>query len=71
MSQCNRNVNTISSSHHLKYQATWHLTMYLQNNLPDKPFEYIYYDDMRHIPMNDFGRLRFQNDIANRIRRVN
>ena len=45
-------------------------TKYIQNNLPGKPFEYIYYEDMGHIPMNDLERVRFRNDIARWIRGI-
>jgi len=46
-------------------------TLYIQNNLPEKPFEYIIYEDMGHIPMNEFEMKRFQNDISNWIRNKN
>jgi hypothetical protein len=41
--------------------------MYIQTNLPEKPFEYSYYD-MGHIPMNDLEKQVFRNDIAKWIR---
>jgi dipeptidyl aminopeptidase/acylaminoacyl peptidase len=45
-------------------------TMYIQKNLPDKPFEYIYYD-MGHIPMEEFEKIKFRKDIAKWIRKIN
>jgi pimeloyl-ACP methyl ester carboxylesterase len=45
-------------------------TRYVQENLPEKPFEFIYYEDMGHIPMNDSERTRFRNDIARWIRSI-
>ena len=45
-------------------------TTYIQENLPNKPFEYIYYKDMGHIPMKYFETLRFRNDIARWIRGI-
>jgi esterase/lipase len=45
-------------------------TMYIQNNLPEKPFEYIYYEDMGHIPMNESETLRFNSDIEKWIRNI-
>ena len=43
-------------------------TMYIKENLPAKPFEYIIYEDMGHIPMNDPERDRFRADIEKWIR---
>ena len=44
-------------------------TIYIQKNLPDKPFEFIYYD-MGHIPMEEAEKTRFRNDIAKWIRKI-
>ena len=44
-------------------------TMYIQKNLPDKPFKFIYYD-MGHIPMKEADKIRFRNDIAKWIRKI-
>jgi dipeptidyl aminopeptidase/acylaminoacyl peptidase len=40
-------------------------TRYIQNNLPGKPFEYIYYKNMGHGPSNYNGVIKLRNDIAN------
>jgi esterase/lipase len=45
-------------------------TLYLQDNLLEKPFDYIIYEDMGHIPMNDPERLILRNDIENWIRNI-
>jgi len=44
-------------------------TIYIQKNLPDKPFEFIYYN-MGHIPMEEAEKIRFRNDIAKWIRKI-
>jgi pimeloyl-ACP methyl ester carboxylesterase len=44
-------------------------TMYIQKNLPNKPFEFIYYD-MGHIPMEEAEKTRFRKDIAKWIRKI-
>ena len=46
-------------------------TEYIEMNLPDKPFEYIYYEEMGHIPMNDPERKVFRDDVARWIRGIN
>jgi esterase/lipase len=38
-------------------------TKYIQENLPEKPFEYIFYKNMGHIPLKYFETVRFRNDI--------
>lgn len=50
-------------------------TRYIQENLPGKPFEFIFYGNMRHLPnpwsLNyTFQYHRIRNDIANWIRRI-
>jgi esterase/lipase len=44
-------------------------TMYVQNNLPGKPFEYIYYENMGHKPMDGSETDNFRNDIAKWIKK--
>jgi pimeloyl-ACP methyl ester carboxylesterase len=38
-------------------------TRYVQENLSDKPFEYIYYSNMPHAPLNYFQAMRLRRDI--------
>jgi pimeloyl-ACP methyl ester carboxylesterase len=45
-------------------------TMYVQENLPERPFEYIYYESMGHIPLEESEIKRFRNDIAKWIRNI-
>jgi len=45
-------------------------TLYIQDNLPEKPFEYIIYNDMGHIPMTEEEINIFKNDVANWIRGI-
>jgi esterase/lipase len=46
-------------------------TKYIQENLPEKPFEYFYYNDMAHGPSNYFQTIRIRNDIAKWINNKN
>jgi hypothetical protein len=57
------------------YNVAVESTRYVQENLPDKPFEYIYYKNMAHNPNPWafdylFQWTRFRNDIVNFIRRI-
>jgi dipeptidyl aminopeptidase/acylaminoacyl peptidase len=45
-------------------------TKYIQDNLPQKPFDFIYYDNMGHVPLKYFETLRFRNDIKKWIEQV-
>jgi esterase/lipase len=46
-------------------------TKYVQENLPKKPFEYIYYKNMKHIPVKYFEMKRFREDIVKWINKHN
>jgi dipeptidyl aminopeptidase/acylaminoacyl peptidase len=43
-------------------------TKYVEQNLPDKPFDYIYYQDMIHYPETIGELKRLRADIANWLR---
>jgi len=43
-------------------------TKYVEENLPDKPFDYIYYADSQHYPTTVIELLRMRVDIANWLR---
>jgi pimeloyl-ACP methyl ester carboxylesterase len=43
-------------------------TKYVEDNLPDKPFDYIYYPEMAHGPATGEELDRLRNDIANWLR---
>jgi esterase/lipase len=45
-------------------------TKYIEKNLPEKPFDYIYYEDMGHLPMSDPEKNIFRNDIAKWVRKI-
>lgn len=45
-------------------------TRYVQDNLPEKPFEFIYYKKMEHIPIKYFEVQRFRNDIAGWVKKI-
>jgi pimeloyl-ACP methyl ester carboxylesterase len=46
-------------------------TEYIQKNLPEKPFDYIYYENMGHIPIKYHETIRLRNDIKEWINRNN
>ncbi|MDR0322425.1 MAG: alpha/beta hydrolase [Treponema sp.] len=57
------------------YNVAVESTRYIQENLPDKPFEYIYYRNMEHSPnpwaFDYYSQwVRFRNDIVNFIRNI-
>jgi esterase/lipase len=47
------------------YHVAVESTKYVQENLPDKPFEYLYYNNMEHGPGNYFQIIKFRKDITN------
>ena len=46
-------------------------TIYIQNNLVKKTFEYVYYENMGHAPRNSSQTIRLRNDITNWINNIN
>ena len=57
------------------YNVAVESTRCIQDNLPDKPFEFIYYKDMAHSPsplpfFHEFQLSRMQNDITKWMRKV-
>jgi pimeloyl-ACP methyl ester carboxylesterase len=46
------------------FNAPVESTRYIQENLPEKPFEYLYYKDMAHGPTNYSQTMRVRMDIA-------
>jgi alpha-beta hydrolase superfamily lysophospholipase len=52
------------------YNVAVESSKYVQENLPEKPFEYIFYKNMRHGPSNVFQQYRLITDIMEWISRT-
>jgi esterase/lipase len=59
----NINIPVLFIQGELDFNVSAESTRYIQNNLPEKPFEYIYYEDMIHSPINYSQTMRVRKDI--------
>jgi esterase/lipase len=60
----NINIPVLFIHGELDFNVSVESTRFIQNNLPEKPFEYIYYADMIHIPVNYSQIMRVRKDIV-------